>query len=130
MTTPATINLGADRYTPFVDAFRLTGIDLTGADFKMQVRDRKNGGAVRADLTTVASVLSQGVSIAGVDLVAGSPVTDIAIRIDEAAMTAVPTGPSIDSDVICYWDLQATPVGGFQQVYAAGTFTVRAGVTQ
>src|SRR3546814_12837315 len=49
--------LAANRWTPFAYSVAFIGYDFTGATFQAQVRDRKDGGLVRADMpATLASV--------------------------------------------------------------------------
>lgn len=159
METPARLDWGADRYVPFIRTMALVGYDLTGAAFIMQVRDRKDGGTLRADLATVASASAEGVRLvyAGSDTVAAHvtagrltnaiyeavnsatgakyaaadivAVSQIGIRINETTMEAMPLGDPAGSNELLYWDIQITPLGSTKDVYAYGNFAVRAGVT-
>lgn len=159
MESPALINWGADRYVPFVRSFSMIGYDFTGATFAAQVRDRKDGGALRADLGTVTTS-AQGVRLifggtntvanhitsnhltsdiynlvninTGVKYVAADNVvlSYLRITINEATMEAMPFGTDIGDDKLLYWDLHITPSGGTKDLYVAGDFLVRAGVTQ
>ena len=63
MILPGKLDLLADRFTPFVTPLTITGIDLSGAVFIAQVRDRKNGGTIRADLATVGSIATEGIKL-------------------------------------------------------------------
>jgi hypothetical protein len=71
MQSPGRLPLGGDRWTPFVRTLTFEGLDFTGATFKLQVRDRKDGGQLRADLATVGSASAEGVRLiyAGTDTV-------------------------------------------------------------
>src|SRR3546814_19490084 len=62
--------LAANRWTPFAYSVAFIGYDFTGATFQAQVRDRKDGGFVRADMNvTLASVTTdEGVPTSTVDL--------------------------------------------------------------
>lgn len=153
METVPRVDFGADRSVPFIRTLAIVGFNLTGASFAMQVRDRKDGGTLRADLGTVASAASEGVRIvyAGTDTVTNhiaagrltaaqaasqgwaggdsKTMTQLGIRINESTMEAMPFGIEVGDDKLLYWDLQITPSGGIKDVYAAGNFIVRAGVT-
>lgn len=120
--------LAGDRYTPFSASLVFTGIDLTGAVMKMQIRDRKDGGAVRATLNTVTTDV-EGLRLLSVAEVGGVDVSTVSILIAEATMDAMPTAPAIGDDHDLWWDLHVT-IGGLKQVWLEGEFTVRAGVTQ
>lgn len=148
--TPGHLVLAGDRQTPFLRTLTFLRIDFTGAVFKMQVRDRKDGGAVRADLATVVTT-AEGVKLvyggtatiaahiaagrltavpagfASGDNVALSTVT---IRINEATMEAMPFGTEVGDDLELYHDFHVTPSGGTKEVYLEGPYIVRAGVTQ
>lgn len=130
----AVFPLAGDRFTPLVDTIEVVGIDLTGATFKMQVRDRKDGGTVRADLATVGSVGTEGVTLVGVTTDGDAvPTSTLSFRINEATMEAMPDsadGLEAGADVPLWWDMHITPSGGVKFVAFAGVFTVRAGVTE
>lgn len=154
MFETARFAIAADRFTPRIDAIDLHGYDLTGAVFKMQVRDRKDGGTVRADLTTVATAGAEGVRLiyAGTALVSAHvaagrlttqqvadygyasgdtlAITQIGYRINESTMEAMPGAAEAGSDVPIYWDMHVSPSGGTKFVAFAGEFTVLAGVTE
>lgn len=130
MFKPGVLNLNADRYTPFVATVTFSGIDLTDAVMAMEVRDRPDGGTVRAALATVTLANAQGVRLVSTGTVEGVATSIVAIRINEATMEAMPTAPEIGDDLTLYWDMHITPDGGVKQVYLRGTFTIRAGVTQ
>jgi hypothetical protein len=130
MQSPGRLDLRADRYTPMVRVLTFLGIDLTDAVMKMQVRDRKDGGTVRADLATVGSVGTEGVTLVSAAEVDDVMTSVVSIRINEATMEAMPTGTEIGDDLGLWWDMHITPDGGIKEKYLHGSFTVRAGVTQ
>lgn len=159
METPATVNLGGDRFVPFIRTLAFLGYDFTGATFAAQVRTRKDGGTLKADLGTVVTASAEGVRLiyggtalisahiaagrltsvpdatnpaTGVAYVAADSVTlsQLGIRINETTMEAMPYGDDRGEDEVLYWDLHITPSGGTKDKYAGGTFTVRAGVTE
>jgi hypothetical protein len=151
MQSPGRLPLDGDRWTPFVRTLQFEGIDFTGATFAMQVRDRKDGGALRADLETVDSGSSEGVRL----IYGGTATVDehieadrideipqgmsgdddltlslVGIRINESTMEAMTPATEIGADATAYWDLHVTPSGGLKDLYLFGPFTIRAGVTE
>lgn len=130
MLRPGLLPLSADRFTPFIATLTFAGIDLTGAVMKAQVRDRKDGGTVRADLATVTLANTEGLRLLSAGLVAGVMTSVVYMRINEATMDAMPEAAPIGDDLELYWDLHVTPSGGVKGVYLYGPFIVRAGVTE
>jgi hypothetical protein len=130
MQTPGNLPLEGDRYTPFLRTLTFQGIDLTGAVMSAQVRDRKDGGTVRADLDTVLSSSAEGIYLVSAGTVEGVLTSVITIRINEATMEAFPFGTEIGDDLDLWWDMHITPSGGTKQKYLHGVFTLRSGVTQ
>lgn len=121
--------LVAGRWVPFLHSIFIEGLDLTGATFAMQVRDNWNGGALRANLTTVTTAAAEGVRLVGVTTVDGLPVTELGIRINETTMEAVPLGAEPDDDVPLVYDFHITRAG-LPEIAMRGTFTVQAGSTE
>lgn len=113
-------NAVANRFTPFSDFVDIQTVDWAGAAAKLQVRTRKNGGAVAAE-AAVSAFLLPGVE---------PETTRFEIEITESVMEAMPRAPEPDADVILFWDLHITPPGEEKFVAFYGTFTVRAGVTE
>lgn len=130
MIVPGRLDLVAFRFTPFVTPLVITGIDLTGAAFAAQVRDRWNGGALRVDLTTVGSVATEGITLVSATTIAGVSYSTLSLRIDEATMEAMPEAPEFDGDLELVWDMHITPLGGVKAVYLSGKFSVLAGSTE
>lgn len=154
MQQPAAVDLAGDRYVPFIETIPVLEEDFTGATFKMQVRDRKDGGTIRADLAGVGSIASEGISIgyAGTDTVTAHiaagrldqedadslglvgadnlAMTTLGIRINESTMEAMPEPPEIGDDLPLVYDVHITPSGGYKDLWFGGVFTVRAGSTQ
>lgn len=154
METPARVDFGADRFVAFIQTLRFIGYDFTGATFKAQVRDRRDGGALRADLSTVVLASAEGVRLVygGTDTVANHKtagrltateatalgyvdadsivISQVGIRINETTMEAMPYGTERGDDISLYWDIHITPSGGVKDLYAGGAFLVRAGVTE
>lgn len=121
MFPTASYSVVANRFVPFADYIDFFGYDFTGAVAKLQVRDRKNGGTVRADVVPTVSVTTEE----------GVPTTRVSWAIDEATMEAMPLDSGDpDADVVLFHDLHLTPSGEAKFVPFAGTFTVRAGVTE
>lgn len=121
MFLPAKIDLYADRYTPFYLPLQIVGADLTGAVFKGQVRDAKNGGAVRAECQ---------IALTDVQVLGGIAYSTLEMTIGEVVMEAMPLSPALEDDIRLYWDMHISPPLGVKQVYFAGEFIVRGGVTQ
>lgn len=154
MQTPARVDLAGDRYVPFIETIPVLEEDFTGATFKMQVRDRKDGGALRADLATVGSMASEGVTLvyAGTDTVANHIAagridqedadtlalvgTDslvmsvVGIRVNETTMEGMPEPEELGDDLPLVYDMHITPSGGTKDLWFGGEFLVRAGSTQ
>lgn len=128
MFDTGTLPLEAARWTPFKYSIVFEGINLTGATFAMEVRDRKDGGFVRVTLGTVTSENVEGVRFVGFS--GGNSTVEIFIA--EATMEAMDIAAdasSPGSDGIAFWDLHITPSGGTKFVALEGTFTVKAGAT-
>lgn len=130
MLKPGNLPLSADRQTPFVCTLTFQGIDLTDAVMKAQVRDRKDGGTVRADLALVTMANTEGLRLLSAGAVDGVMTSLVYLRINEATMEAMPFGTEIGDDLGLWWDMHITPSGGVKENYLHGAFTVRAGVTQ
>lgn len=147
MTATVPLALTAGRYVPFVYDIDMVGLDLTGATFKAEVRDRKNGGNIRVTLDTevtdiegirlievatadaddVAAYAAEGITIA-----LGTSISRVRIRIDEATMEAMDVAEDKGTpgeDGFAYWDMHITPAGGDKFVAFAERFTVLAGAT-
>ena len=128
MFDTGTLALEAQRWTPFVYQIEFQDINLTGATYAMQVRDRKDGGQVRATLAGTATPGAEGVRLVGV--VDGTSTLEIVIA--EATMEAMDIASdagSPGSDGLAFWDLHITPSGGSKFVALAGDFIVKAGAT-
>jgi hypothetical protein len=151
MQSPGRLPLYGDRWTPFARTLQFEGVDWTGATFAMQVRDRKDGGQVRADLDTVVSASAEGVRLiyGGTATVAahiaagrieeapeGMASDDslalslVGVRINESTMEAMTPATEIGDDATAYWDLHVTPSGGLKDLYLYGPFFIRAGATE
>lgn len=129
MLTPGFLPLAGNRNTPFVATLPFP-IDLTDAVMKAQVRDRKDGGTLRAELLTVETVNTEGFRLISVTTVGSVTTSLVAMRINKATMQAMPKSSPVGDDMQLYWDMAITPDGGVQQIYVRGPFTVWAGVTQ
>ena len=120
MFPTARYDSGANRFAPHSDYIDFEGFNLTGAVFKLQIRDRKNGGTVRADIVPT-------VSVATID---GLSVSRVAWTISESVMEAMPLAAEASADVVLFKDIHITPAGGAKFVPFEGTFTVKSGVTE
>lgn len=129
--------LEANRWEPFVRRIRFEGLDLTGATFLAEFRDRKDGGFLRASLATVMDVDDEGITLVSVnneDVDFGGdigtvnvPVTTISMRIDEATMEAMDVATEPGDDGSIWWDMQITPSGGDKYRAIESAFMVMAG---
>lgn len=123
-------DLVANRWEPFIHTIDFEGVDWTGATIVMQVRAVKDtSGTPLADLVTVGSVGTEGVTITGVTTTDDVPTTSISIRINEATMEAIAIPEVIGEDYLLWWDMQVTPSGENKIRILEGKFTVKAGVT-
>ena len=121
MFPTANYPIRASRYTPHSDYVTVIGYDFTGAVAKMQVRDRKNGGSIQADIVPTVTVTT----------VSGVVQSKIEWTIGESTMEAmISDSGSPEADVKLYYDVHLTPSGGDKFVLVEGKFTVVAGVTQ
>ena len=133
MPDPVNRALVAPRWVPFVHSVFVEGADLTGATFAMQVRDRWNGGQIRADLGTVATAAAQGIRLAGVTEFDGLTTSEIGIRINQStmrAMSAQNAGLEPDGSLVLVYDLHVERTSGMPEVWMRGTFTVQPGSTE
>lgn len=131
MYDAAPLPLMAARWTPFDCEIEFEGYDFTGATFAMQVRDRRDGGFVRATLATVTGDV-EGVRLLSVTTTADLPTSIIRILIAEATMEAMNNAGDaglLGQDGVAWWDMHVTPAGGRKFVAAAGPFTIVAGST-
>jgi len=150
MFTPANVPLRGDRFHLLDPVIPVIGADLTGADFKLQVRDRKDGGALRADLGTVATAAAEGVRLisvttssvadhlaagrlvavpAGMTLADVVTVSLIGIRVNKSTMEAMPYPPERGADHTIFWGLRVT-VDGTPRLWLRGPFTIEAGAVE
>ena len=139
MAKTGRLDLVANRWEPFVHRLIFQGMDLTGAAFAAEVRDRRDGGFVRASLATVGSAAEQGLSLISVtneDVdfggtigVVNVPVSIVSMRINEEVMEAMDVAEEAGEDGVIWWDMQVTPSMLDKYRALEGTFTVKAGST-
>ncbi|MDG6079745.1 hypothetical protein E3U23_11150 [Erythrobacter litoralis] len=101
------------------------GWDYREAEFRFEVRDRRDGGRLRAELGKVTSAYVQGVYVAGFETVDGVPITTVWVRINDFTMHQMPM-PTPGEDTELVWGLHVTPPGEFTFEAIAGPFHVRA----
>jgi hypothetical protein len=152
MLNPARFPLKGNRFTAFNFTFRFVGLDLTGSDFWLQVRQYRDAdGEPLADLEVVEEEGAEGLWLiyAGTDTVAAhmaagrlsgvpdgmAPLEEVAVsligaRIAEATMRAMPPGDGFGSDERMVWDMHVEQPDRERDVYATGDFIVAAGVVQ
>ncbi len=150
-STPARVDFVAARRVAFIRTLAFLNYDFTAATFALQVRDRWDGGALRADLVTTVSASAEGVRLiyAGTTTItahiaagrlsevpAGYVTGDnlllsqVGVRINETTMEAWPYAPEIGDDRDFYFDLHITPSGGVKDVYARGIITATGWATE
>lgn len=114
------------RSAALIETIVIDGLDLTDAEFRLEVRDRRDGGDLRAALDTVATASAQGVRVVDVDSSGALPVTTLGIRINETVMEAMPAAPEPGDDVTLWWGMHITPDGGTKFLAFDGPFTIEA----
>lgn len=129
MIQPAPLPLTGNRWTPFVQDIAVTGVDLTGATFRAQLRLQPGTpGDPLVDLQN-ATAGSEGVSVQ-VATVDSTTTSTITLRINETTMEGLPEPDSPADDLALWWDIQVTRSGYSKAVWFRGPFTVLPGVTQ
>lgn len=122
--------LGGPRWQALATTMRFIGVDLTGADFRLQVRLLPNTpGSPLVDLTKVSTAAAEGVRLISVETVDGQPVSTIGIRVNETTMEGLPFSGELGDSSVLAWDMQVTPVGGLKSKWIGGDFIVEGGVT-
>ncbi|QQN73881.1 hypothetical protein [Croceicoccus sp. YJ47] len=117
--------LVAWRATPLVEQIIVEGFDLSSATFRLEVRDRRDGGQLRAGLNN-ASNGNEGIEVTGVETIDGMPVTFIELRIDQATIDAMPPAPEAGEDVALVWGMFILTVGGSKFMAFDGPFILKA----
>lgn len=131
MITPARIDLRVDRTKAVRITFRVKGYDLTSATFRSQLRLYPDApGAPVVDLPLVTDT-SNGMKFLDVETIEGVPVSTIQMQIAPATMGsgAIPAARLGDDHIDLAWDLNLTPVGEVEAVYARGVFRIDGVVT-
>jgi len=128
---PAEARLTAGRYVPFVHSVFVEGLDLSAATFKGQLRDRWNGGAIRADLATVGSASAEGIRFVALTWLNGRPVSELGIRINKSTMVAVPVDQADpEAAVALVFDIHVERTATMPEVLLRADFIVQEGSTQ
>ncbi len=133
MFKTVTAALEGSRTAPLVEPegeIILEGFDLTGAAFRMEVRDRRDGGMLRAALDTVTSATAEGVRIVSVETVDGIPITTLGIRINETTMESMPAAPEPGDNNEIAWGMHITPDDGAKFEAFDGPFIVKASAVE
>ncbi len=130
---PGTLNLKAQRWTPFVYVIDFPGLDLSAAGLAMQIRLYPDQPGSPLISLVAAQPLAEGLSVS-VTTDSGVPTSAVQIRINETTLEGVlpfpanglETGTSVD----LAWDIHLTisPVG--KRRWIEGKFTITPGVTQ
>lgn len=126
----------ADRWMPFALSVHFVGVDLTGADFAMQVsatRDRASSVAALADLGKVTTAGAEGVRLVSVATVDGVTTSIIEIIIAQATMAAIDLGADAGTpgeNGVGWYDLAIVPTATASFIAIQGKFIAVAGSTQ
>lgn len=131
MITPQTLPLRVDRTKAVRILFRVKGYDLTSAAFRSQVRLYPDApGDPVIDLPKVTDT-SNGLKFISVETLDGVPISTLQMQIAPATMGsgAIPPAPVGRDNITLAWDLNLTPVGGVEAVYARGPFQIDGVVT-
>lgn len=115
-----------DRWSPMFYQIEFKDIDLTGATFAMQVRDSKDGGTLRANLTTTGTPGAEGVRLVSSGA-SGSVIEMVILEATMEAMDVANDAGQLGSDGLAWWGLHITPSGGTKFLALEGQFTVKAG---
>lgn len=118
--------IAQDRWSPFDFEISFADIDLTGATFSMQVRDSKDGGTLRADLSTTTTPGDEGVQLVSASA-SGSVIRIVIAEATMEAMDIASDAGSPGADGQAWWGLHITPSGDLKFLALEGTFTVKAG---
>lgn len=130
MDMVARLPLGGRRWQRYGKTLRFAGVDLTGADMRLQIRLYRNApGTPVIDLSTVTNGNAEGLRLIGVEQVNGKPVSTVALVINETTMEGTPFMGEAGDDSMFAYDMQVTPPGGYKQVWLEGEFWVLAAVT-
>lgn len=138
--TPATIELRVNRRRAVRIKFRIKGYDLglSGSAFRGQVRQYPEaGGDPIINLPQVTDT-SNGIKLLGVEVVDGVPISILQMQISPSTMASGAIPPAgkagTPGDPVIAWtgnyDLNISPAGGVEDVYARGAFIVEGVVTQ
>lgn len=131
MINPMVADLRGPRTTLLIGTISLAGIDLTGAAYRLQVRNLADAaGALLANLTTVSTASAEGVRLISVTGSGPAAVSVLGFRFNKTTMAAMPAPVEPGQDAEFLWDLLITPSGGVEERYIKGRFIVEAGVTQ
>lgn len=117
-------HLRAPRTVALPATATIRNVDLTGATFLLEIRDRRDGGALRASLGTASSAAEEGVRVASVDTSGALPVTALSILINETTMEAMPASPDPGTDYDIWWGMHITPAGGIKFLAFDAKFTL------
>jgi hypothetical protein len=123
MFSSAIYDIYADRFVPHSDHVDVVGYDFSSATISMEVRDRRNGGVVRATVTPTVSVTTT----------LGVPTSRISWTISKSTMATMPVDPvDPNKDVSLHYDvhLSRTSPAITEFIPFKGRFIVVAGVVE
>ena len=130
--TPGQMDLVVYRNAPRNITIDLPGYDWTSAVIAQQIRPYRGQTGTALITLGVATVGTQGISIAVV-IELGVPTTTLTLQYDEATIDAIlphaTSGLEPNSDVLLKHDIIVTPDGGIKARWFEGDFTISEGVT-
>jgi hypothetical protein len=126
MIVPGYLELTAFRHTTFKVQLDFPGVDLTGYDFKMQIRTAP--GAVDPALKSLTTVTTNVTGIKNLGYTNG--ISSITVYITAADMnTTFGALADVAENKTLAYDLVLTPSGGDAYVWLYGPFKLYPGVT-
>lgn len=107
MATAARLALSAWRNETCARTIKVVGLDLTDADFELQVRLKPDTpGDALIDLTKQAEDGAEGIYLAGVETVDGAPVSTLTLTIDTATMQGLPYAGEVGDNATLAYAMQ------------------------
>lgn len=129
MITPATVNLRAYRWAPYIEPLVFEGVDFTGATMSMQIRLYRDAPTSLVSLVPAADG-QQGLFLS-VGSETGALASTIKVRVNKETLNALLLNAGRPGeDVVLFWDIVISGGGFIESRWLQGTFTIEPGVTQ
>jgi len=131
MAQPTKHDLYAQRNVQFGDAFSIEGVNLAGAELKMEIRlNRETEGAALVTMEVETDPELEEALYITVDTSGIQPVSTITMKISRGVLSQLPFSANRYSDAVFKYDLVTTGVGfSAQRVFFRGDFILEGGVT-